>query len=240
VDPTRLAAASAVVALGATIQGSVGFGLNLVTAPLLALIDPNLVPGPTLLAGLVLTVLLAGRDRAGIDVRGVGWALVGRVPGTLVGAGLVAAIPPSEISLVIGVAVLAGVAMTAAGLRLRPTVGVLVGAGLLSGLMGTAAAIGAPPVALVYQHATGVRLRGTLAGYFVPGATLSLLALAAVGRFGPAEMRTGLALVPGILVGLVLSRHTAPILDRGYTRPAVLTVSVAAALVLVVGRLAFP
>jgi len=41
-----------VVAVGAMIQGSLGFGLGLVSAPALALIDATFIPGPLLLVGV--------------------------------------------------------------------------------------------------------------------------------------------------------------------------------------------
>ena len=53
--------ATTAVALGALIQGTIGFGLGLFAAPLLILIDPRLVPGPILVSSAVLTVLLARR-----------------------------------------------------------------------------------------------------------------------------------------------------------------------------------
>ena len=63
--------ASAVVAIGATVQASVGFGLALISTPLLVLIDPQLVPGPMIFASMLLVVLTAWRDlRAGGICRG--------------------------------------------------------------------------------------------------------------------------------------------------------------------------
>jgi hypothetical protein len=56
--PIKLLAACAAVTIGSTVQGSVGLGLGLVAAPILALIDPMLIPGPILLCGLVLTLLM--------------------------------------------------------------------------------------------------------------------------------------------------------------------------------------
>ena len=46
------------VAVSAWVQGSVGFGYALVSAPLLALIAPDFVPGPILLSSLVLVAVL--------------------------------------------------------------------------------------------------------------------------------------------------------------------------------------
>ncbi len=218
-------------------QGAVGFGLALVAAPLVALVEPTLVPGPMLLAALVLPLLTAGREWRSIDVAGVKWALVGRVPGSLLGAALLARLPAAATSPVVGLVVLAGVAMTASGLRVRATAATLVGAGVVSGLMGTVTSVGGPPLALVYQHATGPELRGTLSGYFVLAAAISILSLAAVGRFGAADVRAGLALLPGVALGFLVSGPAARILDRGYTRVAVLAVSALAGMILVVRQL---
>ena len=227
-----------VVAVGSLLQGAVGFGLSLIAAPLVTLIDPTLVPGPLLMAALVLPVLTARRDRSWIDLRGVRWALVGRVPGSLLGAAMLSALSPRYMSLAVGLVVLAGVAMTASGIHLRPRGPTLLVAGVLSGFMGTTAAIGGPPLALVYQHAEGPRLRGTLAGYFVVAAAISIAVLALAGRFGLHDLVAGVALLPGVVLGYSFSHRAARWVDRGFTRHAVLLVSALAALALVVRALA--
>jgi hypothetical protein len=225
----ELAVASAVMAVGATVQGSIGFGLNVVAAPILLIVDPVFVPGPALAMALVITALIALRDRRHIDLGGMGWALVGRVPASLAGAALVAVLSQRDLTIAFAVLVLGGVALSAAGWELRPTPPTLVGAGALSGLMGTVSSIGGPPMALVYQRRSGGELRGTLAGFFLPAATLSLGLLAAVGAFGKRELLASGALLPGLVIGFVASRWTAPYLDRGSTRPAVLGLSALAA-----------
>lgn len=235
-SPADLVAVSAVVAVGALVQGAVGFGLVLIAAPLVTLIDPRFVPGPMLVAALMLTLVMSYRDRGGIDVSGVGWAFVGRVPGSVLGALLLATMSESQLELAVAVTVFVGVAMAGSGLRVPITRPTLLGAGFLSGVMGTTTAIGGPPIAIVYQHATGPNLRGTLSGFFVVGSILSMATLALVGRFGLAQIRDGVLLLPGLLVGYLLSLPATRVLDRGYTRGAVLTVSAAAALVLLVRR----
>ncbi len=225
-------AACAVVALGATVQGSVGFGLGLVAAPVLALIEPRLVPGALLVSALVMNVLMFRREFRSIVLSEVKWAIVGRLIGAVIGAVVLASIPRGETGLFFGVLVLLAVGMSATGLKIRPTTPAVLGAGTISGFMGTTIAIGGPPVALVYQHAKGPRLRGTLAGMFVFGAAMSLIALAVIGRLGKQELLWSLALMPGIFIGYAVSGRTAPVLDRGYTRPAVLTISAAAGLAL--------
>ncbi|HWP67057.1 MAG TPA: sulfite exporter TauE/SafE family protein [Candidatus Limnocylindria bacterium] len=237
-DPAHFLAASLVIAAGSFVQGGVGFGSLLIAAPLLVLVDPRLVPGPVLLPGLALAVLMALRDRAGMHLGGVGWALAGRVPGSVVGALVLAALPGGAFELLVGATVIVGALATASGLRLHPTRLVLFVAGFVAGITGTTTSIGGPPIALVYQHHTGSTLRGTLSGFFVAGSLLSMLTLALVGHFGARELLLGLALLPGTVAGFAVSPPFVRWLDRGYTRAAVLVLSMAAGAALIVRRLA--
>lgn len=229
----ELAVASAVAALGAMLQGAVGFGFALVSAPILLLLDVRLVPGPLIAAGMLLTLLVAWRERRTIHFEGVGWQLIGRLPGTALGAALVSAIPQTAMAVPVGLVVLLGVVLSATRLRLQPGPRTLVGAGVLSGFMGTTSSIGGPPMALVYQHEPGPRLRGTLAVIFTLGCVISLAALAWIGRFGRTEIRLALSLCPSIVLGFALSGRIARFLDGGHTRRAVLAVSAVAGLIVI-------
>lgn len=233
----ELALAALVVAAGACVQGVVGFGLGLVAAPLLALLDPELVPGPLLFVGVPLTVLVALRERGSLDLRGIRWAIVGRVPGTVAGSVAVAVLPHGPLVVMLGLVVLAAVVMSVGGWHVRPSSTTLVAAGLASGFMGTATSIGGPPMAMVYQRHTGPQLRSTLAAYFVFGAAFSLAMLALAGEFGATELRAGLLLLPGVVVGFTVSRLLARVLDRGYTRAAVLGCSAASSIALILQEL---
>jgi uncharacterized membrane protein YfcA len=51
-----------------------------------------------------------------------------------------------------------------------------------------------------------------------------------VGRFGQEEIFAALALVPAIVIGFFISNHVAPVIDRGFTRTALLVVSALAGL----------
>lgn len=232
-----LVVATCVVAVGASIQGVMGFGLGLVGAPLLALLNPDLVPGPLLFAVLPLTVLVARRERGSLDFHGVRWALAGRVPGTIAGSLAVAALPERPLAVMLGLLVLLAVSISVAGWHVRPTTGTLLTAGAVSGFMGTATSIGGPPIALLYQRQSGPELRATLAAYFVVGGMVSLAALAWAGEFGLDELRAGAVLLPGMLVGFYGSGALARFIDRGHTRGAVLGFSAAASVVLIVQQL---
>ncbi len=234
----ELLLATGVVATGALLQGSIGFGLGLVAAPLLLIIDPRFIPGPLLTGSAVLTMLLTQREWRSVRMRDLQWAIPGRVIGIVIAVGVLVIVPTEYIAIAFGVLVLLAVALSASGLHLTPSPGHLVVAGLLSGFMGTTVSIGGPPIALVYQTESGPRVRGTLSAYFLIGVSLSLIALRLIGRYGRPELLLASGLMPGIVLGFVLSRHTAGVLDRGYTRVAVLVVSAVAAVV-AIGRQLF-
>lgn len=217
--------AGVIMFAGSLLQGGVGFGVGMLAAPLLVLLDPMLVPGPLLSAALVLTILIVAREHRAIDFHGVGWALVGRVPGAVAGAAVVAMIPARQTSLVVGAMVFVGVGLMASGAHVPRSRGALLGAGTLSGFMATTASIGGPAMALLYQHSRGDRLRGTLSGFFLVGLLVSITALAFVGRFGARELEASFLLCPGAVAGFFVSGRIARALDRGHTRAAVLVVS---------------
>jgi uncharacterized membrane protein YfcA len=212
----------AITATGALLQGSIGFGLNLLAAPTLILIDPAFVPGPLIADALVLVVLMAWREHGDLDFSGVGWACLGRFPGSGAGLALLLWLPPSELNVLFGTMILIGVAMSAWGVAFRPTPKSLIGAGAASGIMSVTTSVGGPPMALVYQSSLGSVLRATLSGQFCVGAIISMLFLAAGGKFGVAELPYAAALIPGTVVGYLLSSRLTPYLDRGLLRPAVL------------------
>jgi uncharacterized membrane protein YfcA len=104
----------------------------------------------------------------------------------------------------------------------------------MSGLLGTAASIGGPPLAMLYVDQKGGRIRGTLSGIFVAGTLMSVVALAVAGRFGLQELKLTGMLLPGIAVGFMMSRRAATLADTGFIRPAIIAVSTLAAILSIV------
>ena len=162
--------------ISAILQGAVGFGLGLIAIPFLIYLDLRFVPGPLLVAALTLHMLVLRRDRSGVDKSGLAMLLSGRVLGTIPAAVLLSYLPLDSMKILLAVVVLAGAVMGVLHPGGHPTPAVLFGAGTASGFMATAAGLGGPPVALVYQRETGLRLRGTLAAYFIVGTVISLTA----------------------------------------------------------------
>ena len=236
-SPVEAVAAALVMAAGAAVQGSVGFGMNVVAAPILIQIDADLVPGPLLAAALVMSALVARRDRVGINRSALLWALCGRAPGVVVGTLLLVALSTWGLSILLASVILVGAALSVLDIRLPSGRSFIAAGGLLSGVAGTSTGVGGPPLALTLQHLPPRQLRGTMSVYFIVGASLSLVSLGVAGEFGARHLVPVALLVPGQLLGFVLSGRLAKVLDRGYTRPALLTISVAAAVSLLIRAL---
>jgi uncharacterized membrane protein YfcA len=224
-----IAIVTAIMTASALLQGAVGFGLGLLAIPFLIYLDIRFIPGPLLVAALTLHMLVLRRDRSGVDASGLSFLLSGRLLGTIPATWLLAILPIENMKILLALVVLAGAVMGLLHGGGHPTRTALFGAGAASGFMATVAALGGPPVALIYQRASGIRLRATLAAYFIVGTVVSLAALAAIDRLGTQEMRLAAALIPGTVLGYLLSRRAAAFLDAGYTRTAVLAVAALAA-----------
>lgn len=227
-----LLALVATVTVAAALQASTGIGFGMLAAPVAVMLEPALVPGPLLLLSLLLSVMTALRERHAIDLPGLSFATVGRVFGAAAAGATLALVPASAFPAIFSLLILAAVALSASGWHARPTRNNLVAAGLASGYMGTITSVGAPPMALVYQNASGPMIRSTMGAFFVLGSTISLAALIAVDRAPVLELLRSLWLLFPVWLGFRLSRHAIGYIDRGRVRPFVLGLSAASALVL--------
>lgn len=217
-----LLVAVAATFVGATIQGSLGFGMNLITVPALALVLPEALPVAVILLALPMSIGMVAHERRAVDRAGAAWILLGRLPGTIAGAAVVAAVSTRALQAVTGIVVLL---LVLASLRMPPVVirpPTQIVAGVVSGITGTAAGIGGPPLALLYQHRDGPTMRSTLALTFFVGMVMSLATLGIAGQVNAGPMLLGAGLGPIVMGGVILGRRFHDHLDAGWLRPAVL------------------
>ena len=208
--------------------------MGMISAPFLLLIYAPLIPGPLMASSLALTALVIHRDRAHIDLHGVGFALTGRVVGITLAATFLLRASQRMFDVVFAGLVLFAVLLSVVGFDVLPTRRTMVLAGCMSGLMGTISSIGGPPMALLYQRAGGARLRGTLGGYFAVGVSLSLVALAMVGRYGREEVLLTLFLLPPMVAGFFIAAPVRHLLPDHAVRPLVLVLSGISGLVVLI------
>lgn len=225
-----LLAADAAVLLGALVQGSVGFAGNLVAMPIVLLVAPAFVPVALLVNSALRSLLVLVRDRAQVDWPATRRVIAAQIPGLMAGAVAVRLVPHRTLEVVLALIVLGAVPVSLRRRRSRLRRRVEVAVAVASGAMTTMGSIGGPPLALLYQDRPAPVIRGTLAAVFTASDLLGLVALTVTGSLGGTQLVEAAVLIPGTVIGSLLSLPLARRADRRSMRPIVAAVVVVAGL----------
>ena len=218
-DPLRLALILLVIGGGGGVKGAIGFGFPLVTVPLTsALWDARHAVLLISFASLV--------NNVGVVARGGGsrptfrrfvLLLAGRVVGTLGGALMLASVPASALSIVVGSAALVFVSIA----LFMPDLGVpprlerylALPMGILGGLLGGSTSISGPFIAS-YTHALKLSKQEFvffLSLMYLVGSSLQVTSYTALGLYDAATVVTGVvSCLPnllGVWIGLRIQRR---------------------------------
>jgi len=190
-----------VVGIGAFVQSSIGFGIAVVSAPAIVVLRPDLMPVSLLVCAIFLPAVQLLIGPRTISWRPLAWSLAVRFTATPLGVLVVALTSADVIALFVGVLILITVLVSVVAVEVRPTRLNAMAAGAISGVSGTAAAIGGPFMALVLQHEPPNRLRATLAAFFVFGTGAGLVGLAIAGQVSAEQLRVSLVWLPFVVLG---------------------------------------
>lgn len=194
------------IALGAFVQRIAGFGLAVVAAPVVVMVEPRVMPAALLLVVLPLPLLEIARHHDAVLWRPFGWAMAGRLATTPVGVWLVAHTSHDATALAVAGMVLVAVAGSLTRLRVRANASTSVIAGLLTGISATTASIGGPFFSLALQEQPPQRARSTLAPFFLLGSLTSLSGLALGGQVTHAALTAGLGWLPFTALGALAAQ----------------------------------
>ena len=200
--------ATVVIFVGAYIQTALGFGLAIVAAPILFLLDPLYVPAPITMSALTLSLVIALSHWESISFSGLKFAILGRIPGTICGGMLLVWISLDQLALWVGISVIVAVILSVSKLKLQPSTGSLFSAGFLSGFMGTSTSIGGPPMALLLQHEKSDFIRANMSAFFCASCLMSLVMLLLVGKLDHEHIVLYLPFLPATLTGYWLAMKT--------------------------------
>ncbi|MBW3140921.1 sulfite exporter TauE/SafE family protein [Ferrimonas balearica] len=224
----------AVVTVGAAVQGAIGFGLAVVVTPILYMIDPAWVPAPIILMGMALSILTMWRIRAPLDIGVLAPALLGRIPGGIIGTYLLVVASAEWLGLGIGLIVLVAVALTVRKYSVAFTKANLFWAGTLSGVFSSISAIGGPPMALLLNHhRSAAQMRQTLSSFFLFGCIIALTLLALAGELGWDDLLRGFWLLPATALGFAIGDKLANRVEPERLKTATLLICALAGTLLV-------
>ena len=227
-----------IVTVSIIVQAWVGIGFGLLAAPLLYLIDPAYVPGPVLILGWLLSLVVVFKQRRNLNFLRVLPAILARLPGSWCGALLLVSIASWQLSLFFGTALLLAVWLSLRRYALPLAGATLTGAGFLSGLLGTSTSVGGPPIALLYQGESRVTARNEIAAFFLVGTPISIAMLCWQGGMEMLALPLIVKMLPGVLLGFWLARHLERRVKVESARPAILLVSALSAVVVLVQGIA--
>jgi hypothetical protein len=210
----RYAGMGLMVLAGACLQGVGGLGFSMFCAPVAVLAFPELVPGPILALGCPLALLAGLREYRAIEWTTAGYTLLGRAGGAFFAAAALQVLSGTTLSMLFGLLILLGVALSVGGWQVRASPIASTTAGFASGLMGTITTSGGPPLAIGMQNLSPAPLRATLGIVFFLGSAISLVALAAVGKTGVHDLLVGALLLPWMVAGFALSGPIARRMSR--------------------------
>lgn len=231
--PLAFAIIAATVLVSAFVQGSTGMGFAMISAPVVGLIDPSLIPVMLLVLMIPLNAYVAARERRDIDWHGVKWISAGRLAGTFVGLWILVVVNLHQLMLLIGWSTVLAAVVALLAPRFTPNRTALTAVGVVTGVTETSTGIGGPPYALAYQHRPGPELRSTVAVCFLVGEVISLIVLAAAGQVESWTLLVTAGLLPFLAAGSFLSRFVHHRIDGPLLRFTVLGFAVISGVVVI-------
>lgn len=232
-----LIAANLVIFIAAVLQAATGVGFAMVAVPLLALISLAWVPAPMLICNIALSVFIMHRGRQEVERSEAPPLLAGLALGTFAGAGILALFEGQGLGAMIGAIIISAVLASLFTPQIAITRLRLLSAAFVGGATGAIAAMHGPPLIILYQRERPEKVRATMAGVFVFGCLLAIGSLWLAGLFGWEQLWRGAVLLPGVALGFYAGRALGGRMSPGMVRYAMLTLSGAAGLALLVKSL---
>ncbi|WOH36097.1 sulfite exporter TauE/SafE family protein [Thalassotalea fonticola] len=232
-DPNLLIIAIVAVTLGAALQSLAGFGIGVIAAPILVMIDPAFIPAPILMMGLVLSLLNTIHYRQQLKFGNIGVALLGRITGSLLAVMLLLLLPPVFFTLCFALFIMLCVFLSYSHFHIKYSPRNLLIGGFFSGLAGTTTSVGGPPIAMVYQNSELNSTRAELGLFFLIATLISLTLLLISGNFSYYQLQLTLPLLPAIFLGFGISLWLGKRFKPHYLKPAIALLSLTSSAIIV-------
>lgn len=202
--------------------------MAVVAAPILFYLSPSYLPAAMIIATLGNCVMVAWLYRSHLTFKGLWPAMIWRVPGSLVGAGLLLVISNKLLAILITFVILLALACSYFKAPFGVTRRNLGIAGFLSGVMGTSTSIGGPPMAILMQGEEANSIRSHLSAFFIFSSVTSLVIYLPLGYLGRHELELSLPLLVGAVFGTWCGHRFSQRIKEGPMRVGTLVLCVLA------------
>ncbi|OZG71277.1 hypothetical protein BTA51_21765 [Hahella sp. CCB-MM4] len=207
---------------GCWIQTAAGFGMAVIAAPVIVLINPFWVPVAITITALLLSIINTWNQRQHVEARKMISPFITRLPGTAFGVWLLLQLNVTWLQVMVSACVIAAVIISLKGTHFEATPGRLGFAGFISGITGTTTSIGGPPMALIMQHGAPQTIRANLSLYFTYSCIVSLISYGLAGILSRQLLLESLTFLPCAFLGFYFGQHSRNFVDAGRFRPILL------------------
>ncbi len=236
-----IVAGVAIAFLAATCQAVTGFGFALTMTPLLALVwDIKPTVATSMVLGFLILFPLLLESRGAVSPARVSWLLIGFIVGLAPGVFLLERLNEDALRVLVAGAVIAAAIVLARTPRAgtgEDSLPLRLGAGFLSGSIGSSTSLGGPPIVLYLLGRGGdnASCRATIMAFFLPANLLIVVAFAVVGRLtGDVLLLSALSL-PGIGLGIIAGGRVRRLLTADMFHIVVLGVLIATSAAVLTG-----
>jgi uncharacterized membrane protein YfcA len=226
--------ANSIIIVASILQMVTGISVGMLIVPFLAMISYTLIPAPIVLASLVLTTLMAYKGKDHIDTKNLPQIGIGMLLGIFVSIALLINIHFEYLGVLYGVFILISVVISIKikSFKLNKTINYV--GGFISGVMGATALSGGHVLALLFQNHKLESIKATLSFVYTIFSIVLLIVFYINGKFQYLDMVLGIYMMPGFLIGYLLSPYFVKYFNKQYTKVVVLIMASIAAIVLII------
>ena len=222
-----------VLIVGSILQRATGITAGMIIVPFLAMISYTLVPVPVVFASLALTSIMAYTGRKHIDTKNVFRISLGMLVGILLAIFILKNIQFQYMGLLFGSFILLSVLISikVKSFTLNKSINYM--GGFIAGVMGSMAAVGGQILALLFQNHPLESLKATLAFLYTLFSVVMLSIFFMFGEFSHEQFISGMYMMPGFIIGFLVSPMFSKYFNPKYSKIAVLSTATLGALFLI-------
>jgi len=230
---TNFLFANTVLIISSILQRVTGISVGMIIVPFLALISYTLIPVPIVLASLTLTIMMTLQGKEYIDFKGSIKIFIGMLIGILTSIFIISTIKFEHLGAIFGLFILTSVLISLKVKSFKLKSSAIYFGGFLAGIMGTMAAVGGQILALIYQNHPLPVIKATLAFLYTLFSVSMLTIFYFYNHFNYSQFISGLFLMPGFIIGFLISPIFTKHFNPKYSKTIVLISATSGALVLI-------
>jgi len=222
-----------IIIVGSILQMVTGVTAGIIIVPFIAMISYTLMPVPIVFGSLALTLLMTYQGREHIDTKNIPQISFGMLIGIILSIFILKKMELEHMGLVIGFLILISIAISIKVKSFTLNRSLNYVGGFLAGVMGTMALVGGQILALLFQNHSLASLKATLALLYTLFSVVLLIIFYMFGEFSYEQMISGFYLMPGFIIGFVISPIFSKYFNPKYSKVVVLIMATLGALVLI-------